>query len=251
MSTPLQTYAGLYAHVLKLTGRAIGRRWPYLFIAPLIGIPYSIISDRVAVIASANTGAGLVGGFLLSLLRAAAISCVLYGGRAIVEQRRLTFDDLSTGFSAFLWDIVTIFFVIWIGTYVIGSFAPGLLLPLYVFVFVGMPLFEVVALTSASSYGVFSVAWSFVRRDAGPWLAGQIPMLLLIAVFVAGSIGIGLVTINLSGMLGRLLNEFGRSALALLLCLVAFVYRGILYLTLDNTSPRARAERFGGAPSPR
>ena len=249
MSTPVQTYFGLYAHVLKLASRAIGRKWMYLFVAPLIGIPYGIIAEGFGRIAGGNMGAGLVGGFVLALLRAAAISCVLYAGRAIVEQRKLKFDDLSTGFSAFLWDIVTVFFVLWIISYLLAYTVPMLVLALYFVVFVMLPTFEVVALTSASSYGIFEAAWRFVQRDAFPWLAGQLPVLALIPLYSAGIIGVNLLGAFMPSLIAPFYDRFAGSAVFMLLALVAFVYRGILFLTLDSMSPRARAERFGGVPS--
>jgi hypothetical protein len=253
VSTPLQTYTGLYAHVLKLTSRAIGRRWPYLFIAPVVGILYGVITFMLGrMFPVTNTASALVFGLIQGLLQAAAVSCVLFVGRALIEQRQLTPDDLTNSFGVFFWDIVNVYFYLFAAAYVIAMVTNGRVnIPLDEIVPAVLPVFEIVALTTASRFGVFEEAWRFVRRDAFAWIAGHLPLLILLPTYL---LSVSLIYMLLGpirfspfavGLVLAIVPAFLRSVLLL----VAFVYRGILYLTLDNTSPRARAERFGGVPS--
>jgi hypothetical protein len=244
MIAVLRTYPALYLHVAKLAGRALARRWYLLLLAPAV----QWLSGELMVALGGTFG--VAGGFAAAFVRAAAVSLVLFVGRGIIEQRSFSADDITTGLGAFLGDVMTVFFSLWIASMLLGSVAPPLVALLW-FAVVAMPTFEVLALSQVAGFGMFPAAWDFMRRDAAAWLFGHLPILAAAAAawlaFEALSVAAS-EALEQAGLAGRL----ALTALAQLpaaFVLAAFVYRGILFLTLDSVSPRRRAERWGGVPT--
>ena len=213
---PLRLWSVMIGYALKLSGRALARRWPWLLVAPMVSILLGLLEGPASML-------GIAGGFLLGFVYAAAGSLILYIGRGIIEQRRMDADDLTRGVGAFLGDVMNVLFLVWIVSLVGRAFAP-LTYALYVGL-VALPVFETVALTPVGGFSSFGSAWAFFRRDAGPWLLGQLPVLALMsATWRAGDY-----------------VPFGLWPTALF---IAFIYRGVLFLTLDSVAPHARARKF-------
>jgi hypothetical protein len=237
----VRTYLGLYTYVARLALKAIAHHAHYLLVAPLAAIGYGFAEMAIsrfigAVPGGGGSGTGFAAGLLISLIQAAAMSLVLFVGRAIIEQRRLATEDLQVGLGAFLGDVLTIFFVAWI-----LSMVSQLLAAIYLALIVALPMFETAALTQESGFSIFSSVLRFTQRDIGPWLIGQLPLLVLVLVwFVFEVFG--------APPIPDIARPWVEKTIFWALVLMAFVYRGVLFLTLDNYSPRRRAERFGGAP---
>lgn len=246
MSGPVRTYLGLYAHVLRLAGRGLARKWPYLFAAPVVWFVGALISGVLA------TTGGIAGGLLASLVRAAALSAVLFIGRAVIEQRTLSLEDLGQSLTAFFGDVLTVLFTVWVLGLVLGqAIGPSMVLFLFA-ALVLLPVPEVVALSTTGGFFVFREAWSFFQRDFIPWLLGNgvaVGLLALAWVAVRSLTGLLFRVVPVGASFVPHLLFAAAEALPVALALAAFVYRGILYLTLEGTSPRTRAERFGGAPT--
>ena len=216
-------------HAATLTAKALATRWQWLFVAPAA-------STVVALLSPPMSRLGFVGGFLRGFLVAAAASLVLYTGRLIIEQRRIDFDQVSSGISAFFGDVLNVMFVVWLAS-LAASVVPGLAY-LITLALVALPVFEAVALMTTSGFGAFGVAWNFVQRDFGPWLLGQIPVVVLVGAFwFGGSILSALVPVPFFDLVWDALTTAATFA--------AFIYRGVLFLTLDRYAPHARAARFG------
>ncbi len=234
----LVVWMRLSAHAFKLTSRALGRSWPWLLVAPALSLLLELVSVPVMAMG------GMVGGFIVGALYAAALSVALYVGRGIIEQRRMELAELVPGMWSFIGEVMNVLFVLWIASLVLGYLAPPLLLVLGLAVVV-VPLLETVALEATSGFGAFEVAWSFFRRDFAPWLFGQLPLVVLLGLgSVAVTLGLQTLTVSAPGYWLRY-AAIGASALRRLVLFAAFIYRGVLFLTLDNTRPHARAARFG------
>lgn len=243
MAEALRTYPGLYLHVAKLAGRGLARRW-YLL---LLALPIVWLMNELTY-ALAGTF-GLAGGLVAAFVRAAAVSLLLFIGRGIIEHRKFGTDDLTSGLGAFLNDVMLVFFTLWIASLFLGAAAPTLSGLLWLAVLV-MPTFEIVALTSIGGFGVFSAAFDFMRRDAPAWIVGQLPLVLLVLVWWglrAAVTPLVDATLDWPVVARTLVTIVGQVPAAL--ALAAFVYRGVLFLTLDGTNTRQRAERWGGLPS--
>lgn len=242
MSNPVKTYLGLYTHVARLTAKAVGRAPMYLLAGPVLYLAVSLITPLFAPM-------GYAGGFLYAIVRAVAVGAALFVVRAIIEQRRLRTDDLSHGLTTFLGDVMTVFFTLFVAGLVLGQMLGSTFLLLYFFVLFGLPLFETIALTRASGFLVFGEAWRFFQRDAAAWLVGQIPLVIVLASARLLDRLIRLLVPLLAGLPQPLLGLTDLVLLSLpwALVVLAFVYRGILFLTLESSSPFARATKFGGA----
>ncbi len=240
--SPVRTYLGLYAYVWRLALTAVVHRLHYLLIAPLTAVAYQYaikaVDLLVGTVGDPNTRevTRVASGFLTSLIFAAALSLVLFVGRAIIEQRRLQLADLETGMGAFLGDMLTIFFVLWI----VGMVLPIAATLLFAAIVI-LPMFEMAALTPEGGLALFGSVFRFAQRDAFPWLMGQTPLVTVLFVWT-------LFDVVLLPHVPPLLQTWVHETVLGALVLVGFVYRGVLFLTLDNYSPRRRAERFGGAP---
>lgn len=238
-ANPLIVYPRLYLYVLKLTAKAVARSWQWLFVAPAAYLFLNAVSGVVFRLVP-----GIAGGFLVSIIRAAIVSLVLYVARSIIEQRKLDGDDLSIGLRAYWGDVITIFFALWVVGFILGAFVPVLVSILWLLVLL-MPTFETVALTQVSGLAMFQSAWQFFRREAVPWLAGHWPLLLLVPASLGWQFALGFVPFlslpkSLQQPAWDILN-----AIPWVLTFLAFLYRGILFLTLDGMSKRTRADRFG------
>jgi hypothetical protein len=222
--------------------KAVAAKPLYLLVAPVVAVLLRLIEGIVGQFAGRLAGvlggsaAGLVAGLAAQLIFAAALSLVLFVGRAIIEQRRLGLEDVRTGLGAFFNDMIALLFVFWIVSLLTDSVFhfPGTYLALFAVLL--FPLFETAALAPVGSYAIFASAFRFFQRDALPWLFGQLPLLLLV---------IGVVLLQGAASFAVALIAYIAFWMVIL---IAFVYRGVLFLTLDNYSPRRRAERFGGAP---
>lgn len=238
-ANPLVVYPRLYLHVVKLTARAVARRWQWLFVAPAAALFLMAVTGVVFRLVP-----GIAGGFLVSFIRAAVVSLVLYVARSIIEQRALDADDLSVGLRAFWGDVITIFFALWVVGFVLGAVVPILVPVLWLLVLL-MPTFETVALTQVAGLSMFQSAFRFLQREAVPWIAGHWPIAALVPVWLGWQIIIGFVPV---ASLPRAFQQPVADVLVhmyWLLAFVAFLYRGVLFLTLDGMSKRARADRFG------
>lgn len=246
MNPVVKTYSRLYLHAAKLTFRALKRFWPYLFVAPVASLAYHLLSQSIFGFT------GPLGGFVVALIRAAVISGVLFAVRGIVEQRRLSMEELGQGFTVFFGDVLTVFFTLWIVGMLVGMvLGGGIVSLLYLAVFF-LPVAEAVALGGSSGFLVFQSAFRFFQRDWLAWIVAHLPLIPLFWVYLDWNQSMGRLLHLLPNMPRPLSNvlELGLYHLSAMLLMIALVYRGIVYLTLDDTSPRARARRFGGVDSP-
>lgn len=233
-ANPVETYLSLYAHVARLTIKGVARKVHYLLVAPIVAAGLDYLMEFITTFIRGR-GEGFLVGLIYAFIQAAALSLVLFVGRAIIEQRQLDADSVSTGLGAFLSDLLSVFFPFALLSWIQPSLA-GIL---FIAAVVLLPLLETVALSQASGYGIFEAAFNFFRRDAFPWLAGQVPMVALVLVWK-------LWTVFIRPFIPFIIASPASSVVFWALVLVAFLYRGVLFLTLDGTSPRRRAERFGG-----
>jgi hypothetical protein len=240
-----QTYLGLYVYVLKLATRALARRWIYLFAAPVMAVLYMFALRLITSVVGGSEGAGFIAGFVVASLQAAVLSFLLFVGRAIVEQRRLRFDDIQTGFLMYWGDLLNILFVLWVVSYLISALRIPVLGGLLYYALLVAPIFEAVALTPVRGATAYQSAWRFLQRDAPAWLIGLSPMLLLLPLSSIIYDLIFRVALNMPLEAARWFLAIVPMVLVFTALFAIYIYRGILFLTLDNISPRARAERFG------
>lgn len=207
------------------------KNWPVL----LSVFAYSAI---LSVGAYAAVFLGMVGGFLLSLLTSACVGSFLYLVETIVRTNKVTWEDFTRSFSVYLWDVVGVFFALWLFWFVARPLieqapqGPVVVLAINLVLFVlfnAVP--ELIYLGHHSLMGLLSSSYQFV---AGNWIEWFPPNLVLFAgLFLLWQAPIG------DGLVPQLV----RSALMALFLYFAMVVRGLLFIELDGSTRRARIFR--------
>lgn len=181
---------------------------------------------------------GLIGGFLMSLLFAACASSFLYLVEMIVRTNRVTWEDFTRSFGAYLWDVVGVSFALWLFWFVATPFLHQLpqghvavlaINLVLVVLFNAVP--ELIYLGHSGVVDLFSRSYQFIAAN---WIEWFPPNLLFLA---------GLVLLWRLPFGGGLLPLVARVALASLFLYFAMVVRGFLFIELDGSSRRARLFR--------
>ena len=181
---------------------------------------------------------GLVGGFLMSLLFAACASSFLYLVEMIVRTNRVTWEDFTRSFGAYLWDVVGVSFALWLFWFVATPFLHQLpqghvavlaIQLVLVVLFNAVP--ELIYLGHSGLVDLLARSYQFIAAN---WIEWFPPNLLLIAGME---------------LLWRMPLGEGAPFLLLRVALVSlFLYfdmvvRGFLFIELDGTTRRARLFR--------
>ncbi len=80
-------------------------------VVSLAPLAYSLVLSAAAMIA---LPLGILGGFLLGLVSQACISSGLYLVKNMIDSGKTDFNDFARGFTVYLWDLITISFILWI-----------------------------------------------------------------------------------------------------------------------------------------
>jgi len=99
--------AALYARAFRQGARLALRNWP----VGLVVVVYGLVIAGVGVL---TAPLGLVGGLLLYLVVVACASSWLSLVAEVIRGGRLRLQDLPSGFTAYLGDLLTVFFLLWI-----------------------------------------------------------------------------------------------------------------------------------------
>lgn len=229
MST-LRVTLALYRAALARGAEVCLRSWPvfatvFAYLALLTGT------------AIALAPLGLVGGFLLALVRAACLSSFLYLVEQIVRGSRLTLEDFGRSFGAYLWDVVGVLFLLWIAEHLLVPIVlsspqgPAIALSIQLVAFVlfnAVP--ELIYLGHHSLLELLGESYGFITEN---WLEWFPPNLLLAGGFFL------LLAVEAPGML-----DLVRLAVLSLYLYYAMVVRGLLFLELYGTTRRSRAYRY-------
>lgn len=180
---------------------------------------------------------GLVGGLLMSLLTAACAGSFLYLVETMVRTGRVTWEDFRRSFGAYLWDVVGVFFVLWIFWQLVmpllAQVPQGhvivLCIQLVILVlFNAVP--ELIYLGHYTLIQLFSRSYEFIGSN---WIEWFPPNLLLMVGFAA------IWVMPVDGLPARLVQ----SAVAALFLYFMMVVRGLLFIELDGSTRRSRIFR--------
>lgn len=207
------------------------RNWPVLGSV----FAYSAI---VSVAANFAMFLGIIGGFLLSLVSAACMGSFLYLVEMMVRTSKVTWEDFGRSFSAYLWDVIGVMFVLWIFQLVavpmLMQSQQGSLILLCIYIamlvfFNAVP--ELIYLGHHRALELLAESYRFVADN---WIEWFPPNILLIACFYA------IWRFNPSSLVAAVLQT---AALALF-GYFAMVLRGFLFIELAGSSRRGRAFRY-------
>ncbi len=227
----------IYASALRRSFQCVAENWVISF-APLA---YAIALSLAGLVVSPL---GIVGGLLFALATQACVSSGLYLLENMVKIGKANFNDFLRGFTAYLWELLFISFILWIPMRVaalaLASFPNGalifLLIRIALYVLLN-PLPECLYQTRSSGIELLTASYNFIVEN---WIEWFLPNILLT---VAGFFVFQLLELLTYGLPGFL--QLFVLALGLGVCLTYFmVFRGFLFAELNGTTRRSRVYRY-------
>ena len=227
----LRVTVALYRRVFGRAAALIARNWPVLGSLFLYTFVLRVALEFVPLL-------GFIGGMLFSLLWAGCVGSFLYLVEMMVRTSRVSLEDLRRSAGAYLWDVVGVTFVVWLGFRLVSMVLSGtpqgpilfLCVQLIVMVFFNaVP--ELIYLGRASSFELLRQSYVFIGDNWIEWFpaTGALAMLVLaLASVPADSFPLAL----------------AKAAVVALLVAYAMVVRGLLFLELDASTRRSRAFRY-------
>ena len=211
------------------------------WVVSLAPVAYGVI---LAVIVSLVAPLGIVGGLLYSLATSACISSGLYLIKNMVDSGKTDINDFLSGFTAYIWDVVTVGFILWIPLRLaamgLATVPNGALLYLCIQLALYILLNavpELIYQSRVTGLELLSESYNFVVENWIEWLIPNIALAL---------VGYWLLGVFDSLILG--LPFFVRlflHAFALGLALTYFMtFRGFLFAEFHGTTPRSRLYRY-------
>jgi len=233
----LQVTLWIYRTAFQRSWQSVRKNW-MVSLAPVVyGIILTIVATLVAPL-------GIIGGFIYSLVSAACASSGLYLIKNLVDSGKANFNDFLNGFTVYIWDVITISFILWIPMRLaamgLASVPNGALL--YFLVRLGLFVLlnavpELIYQSRTSGLELIGASYSFIVEN---WLEWLIPNLLFA---VAGYFLLDLFE-SLIFTLPVYLELFLK-ALFLGLGLAYFMtLRGFLFAELYGTTRRSRMYRY-------
>jgi hypothetical protein len=187
---------------------------------------------------------GFIGGMVLGVVVAACASSALYLIENVVRMSKATLQDFASGFTVYIWDILTLAFIFWIPMRLLAQFAYatpngpllyfGVQILLYV-IFNAVP--ELIYQGRMSGLAVLSASYQFIVEN---WIEWLLPNLL---VGVAGYMLWDLVYQLAAPMPPFFQNFLVRAAFGLFLAFL-MIFRGLLFAELNGTTRRSRVYRY-------
>lgn len=227
----------IYATALRRSAECAAKNWVVSFAPVAYGLIFSLALTLAAPL-------GIIGGFLIGLVSQACVSSGLYLVKNMVDSGRATFNDFLNGFTAYLWELLTIAFILWIPLRIVSmalATVPNgwliyLLIQIALYVLLN-PVPEFIYQTRVSGIELIGASYNFIVEN---WIEWLVPNLVLTAV--------GYVLLNLLDVMVLGLSDFVQSLIvsfAFGLCLTYFMaFRGFLFADLHGTTRRSRIYRF-------
>jgi hypothetical protein len=187
---------------------------------------------------------GILGGFLLGLVSQACISSGLYLVKNMIDSGKTDFNDFARGFTVYLWDLITISFILWIPMRLAGmalaTIPNGLLIyfciqiALYILL---NPVPELIYQSRTSGLELLGASYNFIVEN---WIEWLIPNILLAIGGYALLRLFESLLFGLPAFIQLFLYSFG---LGLFLTYM-MTFRGFLFAELHGTTRRSRIYRY-------
>lgn len=181
---------------------------------------------------------GPLGPFLMGFVSAALTGSFLYLVEMMVRTSKVTWEDFARSFSAYLWDVIGVMFVLWIFEFfaapiLLQSPQGGLIL---LCIHIAMLVFfnAVPELIYLGHYRAIELLAESYRFVADNWIEWFPPNVVLMVAFFAIS------QLRPSNTVTALLQ----TAVLALFGYFAMVLRGLLFIELAGSSRRGRAFRY-------
>ena len=210
-------------------------------VVSLAPLAYSLVLSAAAMIA---LPLGILGGFLLGLVSQACISSGLYLVKNIIDSGKTDFNDFARGFTVYLWDLITISFILWIpmrlAGMALGTVPNGpiiyfcIQIALYILL---NPVPELIYQSRTSGLELLGASYNFIVEN---WIEWLIPNILLAIGGYALLRLFESLLFGLPAFVQLFLDSFG---LGLFLTYM-MTFRGFLFAELHGTTRRSRIYRY-------
>jgi len=224
---------GWVGDTLALYARAFGRgarlalaNWPVGLVVILYGVLLESVFALVAPL-------GLVGGIIAYLALVACASSWLSLVERVIRVGRVDLRDLPAGFGAYLGDLLTVFFLLWVLRLVVAVLLPPTATFLHILFMLAVIVFlnavpELIYLGRHAATELLVESYRFIGENWIEWFPANLVLIgCVLAVFALPA-----------GPYNLIVN----TALGLSLYF-AMIARGLLFLELSTTSRRAREFR--------
>lgn len=227
----------IYRVALRRTVELLAANWGIIF-APLV---YSVI---LSVAATLGAPLGIVGGFIVTAATAACASSGLYLIQNIVRTGRVSLNDFTRGFSAYLWDILGIAFILWIPMMLLSEVAYStpqspvivFLVQLLLYIILN-PVPELIYQTRTTGVALLSASYEFIVENWIEWFAPNVTIGVA-AYWLMRWLDIPAEYLPPFFRFFFLFSVFG------LLLTFLMIFRGLLFAELSGTTRRSRAYRY-------
>jgi hypothetical protein len=238
----VQATLWIYATALQKSWQCVAKNWIVSF-APLA---YGFIMSMAGLLA---LPLGFIGGFLLALASQACLSSGLHLIKNMIASGKANVDDFLNGFTAYLWDLLTVAFIIWIpmriAAMALGSVPNGgliyFLIQVVLYILLN-PVPEFIYQTRTSGLELLTASYSFIVEN---WLEWLLPNIIITAV--------GFFLLRLLYAVVWMLPDFLEwfvIAFGFGLFLTYFMtFRGFLFAELHGTTRRSRVYRHAARSS--
>ena len=222
---------------LERSWQAVRKNWVVSFAPVVFGIILAVVGTLVAPL-------GIIGGFVYSLVSAACASSGLYLIKNLIDSGKANFNDFLNGFTVYIWDVITISFILWIPLRLaamgLASVPNGALL--YLLLTLGLYILlnavpELIYQSRTSGLELIGASYNFIVEN---WLEWLIPNIMFA---VGGYFLLDLIGSLIFGL--PIYLELFLYALLLGLGLAYFMtFRGFLFSELYGTTRRSRLYRY-------
>jgi hypothetical protein len=210
-------------------------------VVSLAPLAYSLVLSAAAMIA---LPLGILGGFLLGLVSQACISSGLYLVKNIIDSGKTDFNDFARGFTVYLWDLITISFILWIPMRLAGMAlatvpnGPIIYFCIQIALYILLnPVPELIYQSRTSGLELLGASYNFIVEN---WIEWLIPNILLAIGGYALLRLFESLLFGLPAFVQLFLDSFG---LGLFLTYM-MTFRGFLFAELHGTTRRSRIYRY-------
>jgi hypothetical protein len=227
----------LYATALSKSWDCVRKNWIVSF-APLA---YGAILTVTGVIIGPL---GMIGGLVYSLVSSACASSGLYLVKNMVESGKTDVNDFLNGFLAYLGELLTFFFILWLPMWAVANALAGVPNGALIYLLLRLALFlllnavpEMIYQGRASGLELIGASYSFIVEN---WIEWLVPNLIL---FAAGYFFLNYFE-SLLFDLPAFVQLFGAAFMIGLLLAYFMTFRGFLFSQLHGTTRRTRIYRY-------
>jgi hypothetical protein len=234
----------IFRMTLWMYATALKRAWSCVrknLIVSLAPLAYGLVLSAAAMIA---LPLGYLGGFVLGLASQACISSGLFLVKNMIDTGKTDFNDFMRGFTFYIWELITIAFILWIPMRLAGmalaTVPNGILI--YVCIQIALyillnPVPEFIYQSRVTGIELISASYNFIVENWIEWLIPNIVLAIvgytLLQLFVSSLAG-------LPPFVEFFLSSFGLG----LFITYMMTFRGFLFAELHGTTRRSRVYRY-------